>query len=174
MRAVSPNDGNAALSAHDAWDHGLNGQRSIALDHRKCINEALGSELEAKLNMDSCALRIRKVSSANALGLELLVWEGMEAADTQGFAWLEVGLVTRVARAANALQTRAVYNWCHHTVWVLGFGGHLTETQSAITHVASLPYDRVIIVDTKKHLPLDARRIGDGFVKALVDPLNDE
>jgi hypothetical protein len=32
----------------------------------------------------------------------------------------------------------------------------------------------VIIVDTKKHLPLDARRIGDGFVKALVDPLNDE
>jgi hypothetical protein len=32
----------------------------------------------------------------------------------------------------------------------------------------------VIIVDAKKHLPLDAWRIGNGSVKALVDPLDSE
>jgi hypothetical protein len=32
----------------------------------------------------------------------------------------------------------------------------------------------VIIFDAKKHLPRDARRNGNGFVEAFIDPLDDE
>lgn len=95
------------------------------------------------------------------------------AVKSQVLASLQESYEVRLVRT-NTFQTWVKYNWRHCRTWRIIDIEPLLESPAADVHTVSLPEDRVIVVNTKEHLPLDARRLGNRVVKALVNPLDNE
>jgi hypothetical protein len=99
----------------------------------------------------------------------------MGTAKSHVLAAIQESIMVRVVWT-NTFQKRVKHDWRHWRNWCIHVfdSARLLKSPSAGLHTLNLPQGRVTGTDAKEHLSLDARRIGDRFVKALVDTPNHE